>query len=219
MNKRSIEDVKVAGRRVLLREDFNVPLDAQGAIGDDRRVRATLPTIRSVLRRGGRLILMSHLGRPKTQDDRARLSLWPVAARLQELLGSKVLFVGGVVGGEVRDQADHLQDGQVLMLENLRFHPGEAAGGCGDRDVVHRAGSAVGERLRGVAEQQGARRVSGAGGVQQRAGGAGAGEAMAAGVQRGTAAQLVGVSDAGGVRGDVSSGRLRKAYAVPRTHL
>jgi phosphoglycerate kinase len=126
--KKTIEDVAVTGRRVLLRADFNIPLDAQGAIADDRRVRATLPTIRSVLRRGGRLILMSHLGRPKTPEDRARLSLRPVAARLQELLGSNVLFVGGVVGEVVRDQADRLQDGQVLMLENLRFHPGETVG-------------------------------------------------------------------------------------------
>jgi phosphoglycerate kinase len=128
MKKKTIEDVEVAGQRVLLRADFNVPLDAQGAIADDRRVRATLATIRSVLRRGGRLVLMSHLGRPKTPEDRARLSLRPVAARLQELLGGNVLFVGGVVGEEIRNQADRLQDGQVLMLENLRFHPGEAAG-------------------------------------------------------------------------------------------
>jgi phosphoglycerate kinase len=123
MKKKTIEDVEVAGQRVLLRADSNVPLDAQGAIADDRRVRATLATIRSVLRREGRLVLMSHLGRPKTPEDRAWLSLRPVAARLQELLGSNVLFVGGV-GEEVRDQADRLQDDQVLMLENLRFHPG-----------------------------------------------------------------------------------------------
>jgi phosphoglycerate kinase len=141
MKKKTIEDVEVAGRRVLLRADFNVPLDAQGAIADDRRVRATLPTICSVMRRGGRLILMSHLGRPKTQEDRARLSLRPVAARLQELLGSNVLFVGGVIGEEVRDKADRLQDGQILMLENLRFHPGEAAG---DTDLA-RALAALGE--------------------------------------------------------------------------
>ncbi len=128
MNKMSVRDVDVAGRKALVRVDFNVPLDSDGQITDDTRIRASLPTIQYLLQNGATVILMSHLGRPKGKPD-PRYSLRPVAARLQELLGPDVpvQFVNDCVGNEVRDAAMALQPGQVLLLENLRFHPEEEA--------------------------------------------------------------------------------------------
>ena len=128
MMKQSIEDVIVAGQRVLMRVDFNVPIDVRGRILDDYRVRATLPSIQSVLARDGRLILMSHLGRPKTIEDRTMLSLRPIAERLRMLLNRDVASTGQVIGDEVENQAARLHNGDVLLLENLRFHPGELEG-------------------------------------------------------------------------------------------
>ncbi|MHC5113372.1 MAG: phosphoglycerate kinase [Planctomycetota bacterium] len=127
--KRGIDDVEVAGRCVLMRVDFNVPLDAGGAITDDRRIRGALPSIRSVIDRGGRLIVMSHLGRPKGAGAEPALSLAPVAERLGTLLeGVSVRFVGDCIGPEVADAAAKLADGEVLVLENLRFHAAEKKG-------------------------------------------------------------------------------------------
>lgn len=128
MNKMSVRDVDVAGRRALVRVDFNVPLDADGQITDDTRIQASLPTIQYLLQNGAAVILMSHLGRPKGKPD-PKYSLRPVATRLQELLGSDVpvQFVHDCIGNEVRDAAMALQPGQVLLLENLRFHPEEEA--------------------------------------------------------------------------------------------
>lgn len=123
--KQTIEDIDVRGRRVLVRVDFNVPIDKQsGAITDDTRIRAALPTIRALLQREARVILCSHLGRPDGKVV-ARLSLRPVAERLSELLGQPVRFVGDCVGQEVEQAVAALQPGQALMLENLRFHPEE----------------------------------------------------------------------------------------------
>jgi phosphoglycerate kinase len=123
MTKRTIRDVDVTGKRLLVRVDFNVPLDGE-RITDDTRIEAALPTIRDLLDRGAAVILMSHLGRPKGKpDDRFRLA--PVAARLGELLGTEVKTVREVVGPEVQATAWALQPGQVLLLENLRFEPGE----------------------------------------------------------------------------------------------
>jgi phosphoglycerate kinase len=110
------------GKRVLVRVDFNVPL-ADGAVTDDMRIRAAVPTIEELRRRGARLVLASHLGRPK--DREPSLSLAPVAERLGELIGVPVRLAPGVVGEEVRAAADELGAGDVLLLENVRYEPGE----------------------------------------------------------------------------------------------
>ena len=126
IGKASVRDAEVEGRRVLVRADLNVPLE-QGPggaeVGDDTRIRASLPTIRSLLERGASVVLVSHLGRPKGADP--ELSMAPVAARLGELLGAEVPLAPGVVGDDVEAAAERLQPGQVLLLENSRFEPGE----------------------------------------------------------------------------------------------
>ncbi len=126
MGKKTIDQVDVSGKTVLMRVDFNVPLDGT-RVTDDRRIRMALPSIESVLSRNGRLILMSHLGRPKPGQDNSRFSLRPVAERLGELVDADVLFVEDIVGHEARERAAALQPGQILLLENLRFHEGEKA--------------------------------------------------------------------------------------------
>ena len=110
------------GKRVLVRVDFNVPLE-NGAVADDLRIRAALPTIEELRRRGARVVLVSHLGRPK--DREASLSLAPVGARLGELLATPVRVAPGVVGDDVRAAVDELGDGDLLLLENVRYEPGE----------------------------------------------------------------------------------------------
>ncbi|WP_376788642.1 phosphoglycerate kinase [Thermoflexus sp.] len=122
MNKMTVRDVDVRGRRVLVRVDFNVPI-AEGRVTDDTRIRATLPTLQYLLDQGAALIVMSHLGRPKKPDP--TFSLKPVAERLSELLARPVQMAPDCVGPEVEAMATALQPGQVLMLENLRFHPEE----------------------------------------------------------------------------------------------
>ena len=123
MAKRSIAQADVAGKRVLLRVDFNVPL-VDGGIGDDTRIRASLPTITDLLDRGARLVIASHLGRPKGKpDDRFRMA--PVAAHLSDLLGRGVPTIGAVVGPEAEAAVARLEAGEALLLENLRFEPGE----------------------------------------------------------------------------------------------
>jgi len=128
MNKQTVLDVDVTGKRVLMRVDFNVPLDDSGHVTDDTRIRASLPTIQYLLERGAAPILMSHLGRPKGAPN-PKYSLRPAAERLQDLLGpgTTVQFANDCIGPEVRRAADALQPGQVLLLENLRFHPEEEA--------------------------------------------------------------------------------------------
>jgi phosphoglycerate kinase len=123
MAKKSVRDLDVAGKRVLVRVDFNVPLK-DGTITDDTRIRETLPTIEYLLERGAKVILASHLGRPKGKvvED---MRLNPVAARLSELLGRPVRKADEVVGAGVRDLVGQMADGDVLLLENVRFHPGE----------------------------------------------------------------------------------------------
>jgi phosphoglycerate kinase len=122
---RSYRDAEVRGRRVLVREDLNVPLQG-GTISDDTRVRAALPTLRDLSERRGCVIVMSHLGRPKGKVV-SELSLRPVAARLGELLGRPVAFAPDCVGVPARGAAETLDDGEVLLLENVRFHPGDEA--------------------------------------------------------------------------------------------
>jgi len=126
MAKKTIDQADVAGKRVLVRVDFNVPLDDAGTITDDRRIRASLPSIRSVIDRGGRLVLMSHLGRPEGKGYEADFSLKPAAVRLADLLGRQVLFPDtDCISEKSKAAVDSLKDGEVVLLENLRFHAGE----------------------------------------------------------------------------------------------
>ncbi|MBP3558148.1 MAG: phosphoglycerate kinase [Thermoguttaceae bacterium] len=128
MAKKTIANVDVAGKKVLIRVDFNVPLDENGNITDDRRIRMALPTIESVLERGGQVVLMSHLGRPKNEPD-AKYSLKPAAVRLGELLpNAKVDFATDTVGADAEAKVAALTDGAVVVLENLRFQAGEKKG-------------------------------------------------------------------------------------------
>jgi phosphoglycerate kinase len=120
---KSIRELPLASRKVFLRVDFNVPLDA-GRVADDTRIAETLPTLRFALEKGARLLCASHLGKPKGKKS-AGLSLAPVAVRLAELLGKPVRFVDECVGPEAAKAADALAPGEVLLLENLRFHAGE----------------------------------------------------------------------------------------------
>ena len=125
MNKKTVRDVEVGGRRVFLRADLNVPLD-DGRITDDTRVRASVPTIVYLLERGASVVLASHLGRPKGKVNDA-LRLKPVADRLSQLLGRPVRLTGDALGAGVQLAVDKLQPGDLLMLENLRFHAEEEA--------------------------------------------------------------------------------------------
>jgi phosphoglycerate kinase len=131
--KRTIRDVDPSGKKILVRVDFNVPLDAGGGapgsratkVADDTRIRAALPTISSLIERGGALALCSHLGRPKGRDP--KLSLAPVAKRLAELRGQPVPLLGDCVGPDVRAAIAKLRRGDIVLLENVRFHPEEEA--------------------------------------------------------------------------------------------
>src|SRR4051812_14847916 len=123
MAKKTVADIDVKGKRVLMRVDFNVPIE-DGQITDDRRIEQALPTIKNVIDRGGKLILMSHLGRPKGAVN-PKYSLNPVASKLSELLGKFVRFAPDCIGPEVEKLANDLKDGEVLLLENLRFHTEE----------------------------------------------------------------------------------------------
>jgi phosphoglycerate kinase len=123
--KKTIEDVDVSGKRVLVRADFNVPLE-NGEIADDARIRACLPTIEALLRRGARVVLCSHLGRPKGEV-REEFRLTPVARRLSELLKRNVPLLEDCVGERVREAVGRMADGEAVLLENTRFHPGEKA--------------------------------------------------------------------------------------------
>ncbi len=120
----TLADVEVEGKGVFVRCDFNVPLSEDGQVADETRIRATLPTLKRLQERGARALLASHLGRPKGKPNPS-LSLRPVAKRLGEILGKEVPFVADCVGPEVKSAAAALQEGGFLLLENLRFHPGE----------------------------------------------------------------------------------------------
>jgi len=125
MKKQTVREREVAGRRILVRVDFNVPLDkARGKINSDQRLLAVLPTINYLIEQGAKVILCSHLGRPggKVVEE---LRLAPVAQRLSELLGKRVIYVRDCIGPEVEREVAQLREGDILLLENLRFHPGE----------------------------------------------------------------------------------------------
>ena len=119
----SLSSADISGKRALVRVDFNVPVDDQGNITDDTRIRAALPTIRDLTQKGAKVILASHFGRPKGVDDKLRLT--PVAKRLSELLGQEVVKTDDCIGDEVAAKVGALQNGQVLLLENVRFYPEE----------------------------------------------------------------------------------------------
>ncbi len=124
--KKTVDDIRVRGLRVLVRLDLNVPIDPQGRITDDRRIRSALPTIKKLRDEGGRLVLMSHLGRPEGDGgDRTKDSLAPVAQQLSRLLGQPVTLADDCVGAEVSTAVANLRDGDVLLLENLRYHSAE----------------------------------------------------------------------------------------------
>jgi Phosphoglycerate kinase. len=124
MNKMTVSDVDLKGKRVIARVDFNVPLDENGNITDDKRIRAALPTIRYIIEHGAKLILVSHLGRPKDGPD-PKYSMKPAAKRLSELLGKEVILAADVIGPDAKAKAAALKEGEILMLENVRFHKEE----------------------------------------------------------------------------------------------
>lgn len=124
MAKKTVADIDVKGRKVLMRVDFNVPLDEDCNITSDDRIVKALPTIKHLLDNGGAVILMSHLGRPEGQRNE-KMSLAPVAKRLSELLGRGVIFAGNCIGDDVKQKADTLKPGECMLLENLRFHKEE----------------------------------------------------------------------------------------------
>jgi len=126
MNKMTLDDIEVSGKRVFVRTDFNVPMDSNQNITDDRRIVAALPTIRRLLDRGAKVILASHLGRPKGKRVES-MSLKPVAARLSELLGRQVTMLDDCIGPDVEKAVAAMKPGDVVLLENLRFHPEEEA--------------------------------------------------------------------------------------------
>src|SRR6266478_4393717 len=123
MTKLTIQDLDLRGKRVFIRVDFNVPLK-DGVVTDDTRIRETLPTLKLAIEKGGRLVLASHLGRPKGGPD-AKFSLKPAAKKLEELLGKPVAFAADCVGPDAEAKSKALKDGDVLVLENVRFHPEE----------------------------------------------------------------------------------------------
>jgi phosphoglycerate kinase len=126
MPLKTIDALDLSGKRVFIRVDFNVPLDEQGKVTDDARIRAALPTIQHAVKARARVILASHLGRPKGKpEDRQKFTLLPAAERLQQLLGQDVILADDCVGDGVKKAVKDLGPGQVILLENLRFHPEE----------------------------------------------------------------------------------------------
>src|SRR5258708_8323821 len=123
MDKLTAKDLDMRGKRVFMRVDFNVPLK-DGVVTDDTRIRETIPTLKLAIEKGGRLVLASHLGRPKSGPE-PKYSVQPAAKKLEELLGRPVAFALDCVGPGVESQSKALVDGEVLVLENVRFHPEE----------------------------------------------------------------------------------------------
>jgi phosphoglycerate kinase len=136
MAKKTIADVDVRNRVVLMRVDFNVPQDDDGNITDDRRIRMAIPSIESVLSRGGKLVLCSHLGRPKGKGVEPEFTLRPTAVRLSEMLGKPVAFAQDTVGESAKQTISALKSGEVCVLENLRFNAGEKDGDAGFAGIL-----------------------------------------------------------------------------------
>jgi len=153
MGKMTVEDIEVRDKRVLLRVDFNVPLDEKtGEITDDNRIRASLPTIKYLTEHGAKVILMSHLGRPKGKVvDGLRLGV--VARRLSQILGRSAGIAPNCVGPEVERMVANLKSGDILLLENLRFHPEEEAGDVSFAQALARLGDLFVNDAFGVAHR------------------------------------------------------------------
>jgi len=124
MQLKTLKEVSLKGKRILYRVDYNVPLTDDGRVRDDTRIRATIPTLTHLLKEGGRVIIISHLGRPKGRKI-SSFSLKPVSEKLSEIIGKEVKFIDDCIGEKVKEACASLKDGEVLMLENLRFYPGE----------------------------------------------------------------------------------------------
>ncbi len=124
LNKLTVDDIDVKGKKVLVRVDFNVPMDDEGNITDDSRIRAALPTIQKILGEGGRVILMSHLGRPKGKTVES-MRLKPIADQLNKIMDKDIPIAPDSIGPEVEQMVENLSDGECILLENVRFHPGE----------------------------------------------------------------------------------------------
>ena len=124
MNKKTIEDIDVKGKKVIVRVDFNVPLDENNKITDDKRIVGALPTIKYLVENGAKTILVSHLGRPKNGFE-DKFSMKPTAERLGELLGKEIILAKDVIGEDAKEKAASLKEGEVLLLENVRFHKEE----------------------------------------------------------------------------------------------
>lgn len=135
MNKKSVKDIDVKGKKVLMRVDFNVPVNEDGSVGDDTRIEAALPTITYLLEQGAAIILMSHLGRPDGKV-KPEFTLKPVAAALAAKLGKEVQFASDCVGEEAESKAAALKSGEILLLENLRFHAEEEGKGCSEEAKI-----------------------------------------------------------------------------------
>ncbi len=125
MDKKTIENIDVKGKRVLVRVDFNVPFDEDRNITDDTRIRAALPTINYLVDNGAKVVLMSHLGRPKGEGYEEAFSLAPVAKRLEELTGIKVTMAKDVIGESAKEAVANIKEGEIVLLENVRFHKEE----------------------------------------------------------------------------------------------
>lgn len=124
LNKKTIEDIDVNGKKVLVRCDFNVPL-ADGVITDDKRIRESVPTIKYLADHGAKVILCSHLGRPKDEESRKKCTLAPVAKRLSELMGKEIRFTEDIIGQQAHEMAAALKPGEIMMIENVRFYKEE----------------------------------------------------------------------------------------------
>ncbi|HKJ63873.1 MAG TPA: phosphoglycerate kinase, partial [Desulfopila sp.] len=120
----TVKDIDIKGKRVLVRVDFNVPMDDKGDISDDIRIRTTLPTICYIRDQGGKVVLCSHMGRPKGEVNE-KYSLGPIASHLGSLLEDEVRLAPDCIGNEVEDMVASMKEGEVILLENLRFHKGE----------------------------------------------------------------------------------------------
>ncbi|HDH63098.1 MAG TPA: phosphoglycerate kinase, partial [Firmicutes bacterium] len=124
MQLKTLKEVSLKGKRILYRVDYNVPLTDDGRVRDDTRIRATIPTLNYLLEKGGRVIVISHLGRPKGRR-LPSFSLKPISEKLSEIIGKEVKFIDDCIGDKVKEACASLRDGEVIMLENLRFYPGE----------------------------------------------------------------------------------------------
>lgn len=124
MNKKTVRDIEVKGKKILVRCDFNVPLNEEGVITDNTRITAALPTIKYLMDNGAKVVLCSHLGRPKGEVNQ-KYSLKPVAEELTNLLDNEVKFASDVTGSSAKETVNSLQDGEVALLENVRFDPRE----------------------------------------------------------------------------------------------